>query len=695
MNTNSILLRRCQKIYLPKSKNKLDIRYVASLNANLQQLGCVMSNKLLKRVGTLDLPDLISFYNQLVENLKELKGVKNYEPMYPNFPQQVMDMSEAELYINAILHYLSVWVTDVTGDRECVWLPKYNKEKREMLQDKVQMRVIDLAELEDFHELMQNLITANTSISSTDKDDVKWYLENYDVKLTRTIPHKENLAFVGGVLINQGKLKNACFKTATDVLRLAVAISDGDISLAENTKFRKFTRKERRQLLELLESVGEITEDMLRWKNRWIRLGERLHPGEYKNLKKVNSAFDVLRNNRSFSTFNSRVENLLQKDNATESCALLSQRPGVFARRLDHLLRSSSKQKLVCNHFSKVVEQVSTPVLLQVMSHFQNRVHQNNLRVFFPKGNVAKLYSVENVLPKIPETICESVIRICEEALVERFSELPNLGKCYIDGSLSDCLVPFSQRSASKSLRTLIRGSRIPFSADKNTIRFFIWWKEGQDTGRVDLDLSAMMLDDNWVLKEYISYCNLKSNTYQACHSGDITSAPKGACEFIDVDIPSILKYGGRYVVMNVNSFTHQKFSTLPECSAGWMLREYPKSGEIFDARTVEDKLDLTCDQTACIPLVLDLKERKVIWLDMGYSGRRLLNNIHSNQSTITTIGKAFTQIKKPNLHDLFTLHAKARGKVVSDKSKADTVFTLTEGITPFQTERIMSEFLK
>ena len=69
--------------------------------------------------------------------------------------------------------------------------------------------------------------------------------------------------------------------TATDVLRLAVAMSDGDVSLAEPTKFRSFCRSERRMLLRLTGHSGDPTADMLRWKERWKRLGEKLHPGDY------------------------------------------------------------------------------------------------------------------------------------------------------------------------------------------------------------------------------------------------------------------------------------------------------------------------------------------------------------------------------------------------------------------------------
>lgn len=44
-------------------------------------------------------------------------------------------------------------------------------------------------------------------------------------------------------------------------------------------------------------------------------------------------------------------------------------------------------------------------------------------------------------------------------------------------------------------------------------------------------------------------------------------------------------------------------------------------------------------------------------------------------------IGQAMVNLKKPNLHDLFELHALARGKIVVDKREAQTIFSIDEGI--------------
>jgi len=103
--------------------------------------------------------------------------------------------------------------------------------------------------------------------------------------------------------------------------------------------------------------------------------------------------------------------------------------------------------------------------------------------------------------------------------------------------------------------------------------------KDGRD--RTDLDLSALTLDHNSNFKTFIAYFNLKE--LGGYHSGDITSAPDGVSEFIDIEISKFLNTGIRYVLMSVNSYTNQPYCDLPICFAGFMIRQFPNSGEIYD----------------------------------------------------------------------------------------------------------------
>lgn len=691
---NSIYIRRKNKLYLDKGENSLPEDYIFNLLKNIESLGYTFSSELIETVKTLSVDNLKEFYKQLISDLKENAGAYvEFNPMYPNFPEQVKEASEQELYSNAFWHYLGDWI----GNRI---MPNYEKKERDKLKDQIKLKVIGLGNREDFNTIFSRLLNSKTSVSDTDKQDIEWFIKTYNTKVyslsPTDIPLKENVAFYIGCLLknNVDHAEQELFKhskTATDILRIAAALSDGDVSLAENTKFKSISKRNRKLLLTALENIAFITEDMLRYKNRWKRLGEKLHPFEYKHrFPKCFEAFDVIRNDKPFESFNSKVEKGLIEKNIPNLTHLLKSRPGEFARKIDKLLRLTDNTKEVINSFSTVAENVSSPVLLQVLTHFKNRNNPKELRTFFPKGNVGKAQAIDFNLPMIDQAICDEIVLISERALVSKFSKYKPLGKVFIDEKLKNYTVPFAMRSASKALKTISRGSKIDLP-EGNTIRFFIYWKDGNN--RTDLDLSALALDTNSGFKTTIAYFNLKD--LGAYHSGDITSAPDGASEFIDIEISACLKQGIRYVLMSVNSFTNQPYCDLPYCFAGFMVRQYANSGEVYEPLTVENKFDLTANSRVAIPLIIDLYERKVIWVDLSLKGNpSTVNNVHNNLSSTTIINKSMTTLVKPNLYDLLELHIEARGEKTLNLKEATTIFAIDKGITPTDIDVIVSEYL-
>ena len=196
---------------------------------------------------------------------------------------------------------------------------------------------------------------------------------------------------------------------------------------------------------------------------------------------------------------------------------------------------------------------------------------------------------------------------------------------------------------------------------------------------------------------EHISYTNLRSARYKAAHSGDITYAPEGASEFIDIDIDSAAKLGARYVIMNVYVYSGPNFDEHEVCYAGWMTREKVQSGEVYEPKTVQQKVDLTAKSRNAIPVVFDLVERKAIWTDLSTSRRSFDggNNIESNQATTEQMLQAITSLdNKVNLYELFSMHVASRGTVVETREEADTVFAMDEGVTPYDIATINSEYL-
>lgn len=694
---NKIYLRRKNKIYIEGGQESSDSNnsILATALMNMETIGYTLDKELIETMITMDETDLYRECLSMQDTLLNMVGDYDYKPMYPNFPAQVAEAHEAELYINALIHYLS----------DGTYLPDYKKENRSALKDFKDLKTITAGTKEEFQSIFKNLLSSKVAMSDTDKQDLQWYFETHKNKSVEILPNefpaKENMAFTACLLMNytdEGTRIKGYTKTATDVLRIATAMSGGDVSLSENTKFTKIPRKNRRLLLNLLEGCGNIEQDMVRHRNKWIKLGEALHPSEYaKKYPKTNAAFYKLRNRVKITTFNGELDVALKSGDTEKTISLLKTRPGEYARRLDYILRTTNSHETIINGFSEVADKVSTSVLLQTMAHFNNRKQNetNKIRSFIPKGRIANIAVVENTLPPISQESCFSIVDICRNSLKREFSQQPNLGKVYIDEELKNIPIPMSKRSDNDALRLLPRGSKEKISEETDTIRGFIHWKncEGENNeGRVDIDLSAIMYDKNWNYCSHISYTNLKG--YDAYHSGDITDAPDGASEFIDINMKSLQENDIRYVAFNINSFTGQKFKDIPELLVGWMAREYPQSGEVYEPKTVANRINMVNNSVINLPIIVDITERKVIHTDIDIKGSSRYNRVEGSKKNIAKIGQAITNNSKPSLYELFRLHAEARGTLCDNIKEADTVFAINQGITPFDTEIITSEYL-
>ena len=699
---NQILLRRKMKVIIDSETQKKDNEeYLCTIMKNLENLGFTFSQTLYEKLLTLNKESLFVFYQDLISELKELIGADvNYCPMYPNFPESIMEKEDAELYFNAILHY---WTNGVL-------FPLEEKKERLPLFDVTEVKIIDLGSKEDLEKIFMNLCQSKTSISATDKNDLAWIFNNMNVKIPDEIPLKENVALIGKIYLECGgdyKDIQIHYQTATDVLRLITAMSNGDISLSERTEYRNFKRNERKVLLSLLNNCKNIEEDMLRYKMNWIRIGEKLHPGEYKRFDRALTAFTKIRNNAIINTFNKQIEEAFEKEEFEKALNILQTRPGELARKLDFLLRKTDNKNQIINTFKAVAKEVSTPVLLQVREHFLHRIEEQNARVFFPKGNLASSYTIKNDLSQIDQKYCSAIVKICENSLVSIFQKRDFLGNVYVAEEFKNFIVPFNQRSASKALKTITRGSRIKLDENTKYLRSFIWWTNLNEMDEywntIDLDLSAAFFTEDWNMLEKVSYTHLKSRKFNSYHSGDIINGGPvdgmGASEFLDVDIETVLQNGGRYIVFQVYSYSEVPFCNMPHAMFGWMERENVNSGEIYEPKTVKQKLDLASNSNVSIPVIFDCKTKEMIWCDMnltidGYRYHRGGNNVESNLKGVAATCYAMVNMKKPNLYDLIQLHIQARGLEVESKEDADVIFDLEDGITPYDTEIFMAEFL-
>lgn len=711
------------KIYLPsEKKNSLgdNAKRALEICLTVEPSGFVLSKDLIMALSHMSDSEINIYGKDIVDVIFTSVGHNRaFTPMYPNFPNQVIEASDTELLINACMHYFGDWL----GIRI---LPKYEKIKREVLEKFPKPKVIDLCTDEDLKVMFKNMVGANVAYSVSQREGLELIAGKLNTQgvLVETlnqsdIPNKENLAFWGNFYIElfgvdgfrQVMLNK--FQTATDVLRLVAAYSKQDTSLAKFERVGNLPRSMRKLILDLLEMViktssdkEQVMENLLTYRSEWVRIAHACHIGEFgAKYQYVVVALNKLRNNEKIHTFNSLVEKKYEEKSANTLIELLSVRPGVFARHLTRLLNeiqpvkgvkvknfTDAEKGMFVDAFLKVAHKVSTPVLLQLYSHFKNIEYKSNLsgRAIMPKGGLSKIFYQEGKIGVFDDLLCMQIVKGVKETLESRFAKLPALGNVFISDELKYQNVPFAQRSASKALKTVARGSSFPVE-DCENLRLFIYWKEGDS--RCDIDLSGSTYDKDFNFVDHCGYWNLRGDAFT--HSGDLTSAPNGASEFIDVNL-SKLKSNVAYVAMTLTVYTGQKFFDIPECFAGWMERGADaQKGEVFDARTVKNKIDLTADKTSIVSIIYDVKNNRMIWADMAYGKNAMASNAAIDSNGIGMIVRSLVETRKPTLHELFTMHAKARGTIVDSPEKADVIFDIHNGITPFDFDVITGEYMK
>jgi len=245
---------------------------------------------------------------------------------------------------------------------------------------------------------------------------------------------------------------------------------------------------------------------------------------------------------------------------------------------------------------------------------------------------------------------------------------------------------------------------------DYNKVRLFIWWTNTKNQ-RIDIDLSVMIYNDNFETLGHVSYTALTNKTFEIVHSGDIVNGGDidgpGVAEFIDFDPKQIIENGGRYIACSVISFCGIPFKKLDNIKFGWMERKDLKSNELFEPKTVRQRLDLNVDCTSTTPIVFDCKTNEIVWIDTILTSKNTGVNIENSKTSMNALLYYYMNPLKDNIYDLINLHIKAREGVLVDSedklSEGDIAFVpylpykCKEGIKyirPTDLDVILSEYM-
>lgn len=661
-------------------------KYVYSANLKLSQDGFTMSKELIDACLKASHKDFMTFWGVLSKVASKHRTlIERTKPIWPNFPTDAMEASLVELYVVNLLHFLSA------GE----WAPEFDVTKVApgLIMPTASLKVVPAANEDSAAELVAEMYMRNAPLSAEEAADIAAMMKNADVAgkvyvllQGKTLKCKESIALYVKDIFPFGKADDDTVvkqvNSARDVLRIAAAMSGGDVSLATASRYKSFNRNERRFLLDLIEHTPSIAEAMSKNREEWKRLGEKLHPGEYRTkYPNTFAAFSMVRSNAYIETFESKLQLLMKQPvKVMELCQHMVKRPGVYARNLDFALRNCKdlfSAYAVVSFFESVAASVDIRVLMQMVNHFRNR--NIGIQMATGKKSGASTHVKEKAVAQIPQEIIDAVVKSLSGVISSQLKER-KAKKVYIDPDVmknQKIVFPVNARQMSSGEKVYSSGSAMPIPADMDVVRAFLYWKGKDNGGRgyeddIDLDLSMMFLDENFKAVDTVAYFNPACRIVDGIHSGDRRySGKNGAVEYIDFSLNTAQQNGVAYAVIAVNSFSGSLFSELATAFCGWMSRD-GETGKQFEPQTIQNRFDLTSDSREQASVLIDIANRKCFIVDMALHQNARYGNIANAQSEIESMAKFIIQDNSLTLNEVLEM----TGHVVSSPEEAEVIIT-------------------
>ena len=711
---NSIAIRHLNGIHIAKNTTNnvnetLSIEELATLIKKFEGYGYIFSKELAIAISKEERNVIIDKLKAVIKVIEDFKSDKNYTVFYKNFPDEVINMSEIDLYINQILHY---WIGYLPSNSENIIKEDVEPSK---LVKATELKLIDDEIIE---KLFIDLLSSNVTLSEQYLDDVCVLthsksveeLENY----MEYIQMKETLTTLSSYVLRKKGVLIGNFKTATDILRLIAKISKVELN-NKHIHFAYFSRTKLSQLMNKLEDLKNIMPDINRYSKPWHSFfklyAKKINFNKYPKVRKV---VDMLFGDISYITERGKINEQIKKlpimseedlDNFVKEFTIFY---GDYVREILSLLNKANEnqyEKLLIG-LENCVTKVNTRILFQLYDRVINLQEKDNLvpRLVNSKGKWRRLKESIN----LSDELLNRVLEIVEDGIKIQLKEKESLGKIYIDEDYKNIMLTTSEKDSNVSLRPMTRGSRIAFNPNAEVLRFFVAWKNLDEKimkefkvkyGRVDIDLSALSFDKDFKFKRVVAYYNQKEMGF--AFSGDITDAPQGALEYIDIyDLEKQKKNGTRYILMQIRSYNGYTFKEINSVYAGVMelTSNEAKEKKNMYSTAITQGFQIMSPQITTNTILVDLVKFEYVWLDMNMANYKV--DTFQNSLTYEEIPhlndllKYFMKKQYVTMYDLLKLNADVRGMLVENKEEADITFEKVDNKNNLPLADILSNYL-
>lgn len=702
MIDTTVLIQRTHRVpALPAFKSKTDpvrTKLIKKLDGALLTIGFKLSPDLMKNLS-LASPENLQTYSKVIINtaMEMVGGHVRHNVYFKDFPNNIPDTETfwAECIIHAIRHNGLHKVVDsiiIHDGINLLDLPMYGRYQH-TFEDLVEgsekfipavsdrLTIFNLGKTPDEEtvDLYYSLLFSTVPLNDTDRVLLEKLISVpvcRKIRIIKKIPVRENKAYLNAfkILNNQ---KTIQIDTYTDVLRVAAALSNGDVTLATRVRFKSFKNYVRRGILTALNTVDSTKlPDIHRHTEVWKRLGERLHPRESdKNAFKV---FEVARGVREARTLNSFIQEAFDQKKPEVALAHMRKAPGVLFRNLDWVIRSNPARNNLMKSIEGAVEDVSGRVLLSVYEHMNNRASIQGLKRLFTNTK-GKTYVTDETRSLLDPSVVMDIQKIIGDELGDR---LPVYDTLDIDNIMGNVALPLTEKNKVEGLNIFPRGSLVPIESS-HSLRFFMYWH--QTTHRTDYDLSLLVLDRSFNTTAQVSWTSLRHSGM--VHSGDIVDAPDGASEFIDVPLKEV---NSCYLVPQVNFYYGEDFNSAQEAFFGYMTRTRDQKGMPFEPKTVRMRSDLRNPKESKGKVVLPIMFMKMgdqwyaKWMHFYLTGSSWANSTEKNKVTSSLLVRGIVEKKYLTVGDII-------GFMRYDKRKGNQIVFSHDGVTKNTNGKVFS----
>ena len=596
------------------------------------------------------------------------------------------------------------------------------------------LKELRLFTLDDMQQVFRGLLESPIPLDATQLDSLKLLLEVFEVPEDAVIGMKETVMVViqkSGERSRETEIGLGLryLKTPTDILRYFWYEKTGFVKIIEPKYLVAMERKahlhhwessdesevkaeEKRQALKLKYdrkqcrmaatwlnalpmNAQQAAEQMHPKRGMWVRFIHALRLGEYsrkQGFKHLAEILDVFYK-QDYETWMGKLETARTHNNAKEVLAMLSERPGLFARCLfATMLRLGKDESLQA--FEAIMDKLPARLILSLGNAAELYFDPSHARLAKPvtggtytvePNPLLSLYSDEELTE-----MAKAVQALYAKAMCQRYASIPNEHKTiYIDPRLYDIPVSVGDRNTTiQDTACALQGTR--FKVEGDSVRLFMQWGKDLPAQHLDMDLSCRIAYQNEITED-CSYYSLTAPG--AKHSGDIQHIPDqvGTAEYIELSLPELDKAGAIYVTFSCNAYTRGDLA--PNLMVGWMNSSYPmtiseETGVAYDPSCVQHIVRISEGNLSkgLVFGVLDVAAREIYWLELPYSGQTI------KDSNSEAIGLLLRHLKeKLSVGQLLDLKREAQGlKKVDDPSKADEAYTYEWALNPTEVNRLL-----